>query len=314
MDGQRDIIVVGTSAGGVEALTVLMGGMPSDLPAAIFVVLHIGPTAPRVLPQILARASRLRFAMAEEGEPIEKGRVYIAPPDHHLLLSEDRVHLNRGPRENGHRPAVDTLFRSAANTFGERVVGVVLTGMRNCGTAGLMAVKRQGGVAIVQDPEDALFADMPRSARDHVDVDHCVPLAEIAPLLVTLSRDGQARARTPKATPEEQDEPESEFTCPGCGGNLRRNAKGDFVVYYCKVGHRYTPEAIADEQSIVQEDALWVALRTLEDSVAVARKLAARAQAQHQKHAVARYEEKIREAEARAELVRRALMKGENLA
>src|SRR5207244_2427388 len=164
----RDIIVVGASAGGVEALATLVRGLPADLPAAVFVVLHVPPHGTSVLPQILTRAGRLPAKHAVDGEAIQAGRIYVAPPDHHLLVKPGYVRVAHGPRENGHRPAVDALFRTAARTYGHRVAGVVLTGVLDDGTAGLIAVKLRGGAALVQHPDDALYDGMPRSALDNV--------------------------------------------------------------------------------------------------------------------------------------------------
>ena len=172
----HDMVVVGTSSGGVEALMELCGGLPEDLPAAVFVVVHFPEGAPSVLPSILNRAGPLKAVHPEDGDPIENGRIYVAPPGLHLLVERGRVRLVRGPRENLHRPAVDPLFRTAAVAYGPRAVGVVLTGARDDGTAGLLAIKRRGGVAVVQDPDDALFSGMPQSALEYVDVDYCLPL------------------------------------------------------------------------------------------------------------------------------------------
>src|SRR5262249_38675553 len=157
-------------------------GLPPDLPASLFVVLHLPASGRSVLPRILTSCGRLLAEHPEDGAPIEHGHIYVAPPDRHLLVESGRVRVPRGPRENGHRPAVDPLFRSAAGGYGPRVVGLVLSGALDDGTAGLLAVKRRGGVAIVQSPAEALFAGMPRSALDNVDVDHCLPVGEIAPL------------------------------------------------------------------------------------------------------------------------------------
>jgi len=185
----RDIVTVGASSGGVEALMRVIGGLPGDLPAAVFVVMHFPESAPSALPLILNRVGALEAVRAEDGEPIKSGRIYVAPPDLHLLVEKGRVRLTRGPKENRHRPAVNPLFRAAALAYGPRVTGVVLTGADNDGTAGLQAIKRRGGVAVVQDPEDALFPRMPESALEYADVDHCLPLGEIAPLLAQLARE-----------------------------------------------------------------------------------------------------------------------------
>ncbi|WP_437747791.1 chemotaxis protein CheB [Sorangium sp. So ce1504] len=308
---EHDIITIGASAGGVEALIVLLGGLPADLPASLFVVLHIPPTARSMLPEILERSTRLQVGAAVDGEPIERGRVYVAPADNHLVLEDGVVRVVHGARENGHRPAVDPLFRTAAEVYGDRVIGVVLSGMRDCGTAGLLDVKRRGRIAVVQDPEDALFSEMPQSALDNVPVDHCVPLARLPPLLMDLVHQkvggapAEARAGAGGAT---VDAIESDFTCPGCGGNLIRSDDGAMLHFRCKVGHRYSPEGLEDEQASSLDAALWIALRTIEDSAALARRMAARAAERNQPQLLAHFEEKVRVAEERGVLVRRALL------
>jgi two-component system chemotaxis response regulator CheB len=184
----RDIIVIGASAGGVQALSTLVKALPGDLPAAVFIVLHVPADLPSVLPEILAREANLRVAHAKHGEAIEHGRVYVAPPDHHLLLERDHTKLVHGPKENLHRPSIDALFRSAALWAGPRVNGVVLTGARDDGTLGMRTIKQRGGITIVQDPVEAPFASMPLSVIRNIAVDYSLPVQEIGPLLTELSR------------------------------------------------------------------------------------------------------------------------------
>jgi two-component system chemotaxis response regulator CheB len=174
----HDIIVIGASVGGVETLTQLVAHLPEDLPAAVFVVLHISPDAPSVLGRILSRSGPLPARAAQDDEPIQHGRIYVAPPDHHMLVKQGYVSVVRGPKENRPRPAIDPLFRSAAAAYRSRVIGVVLTGLLDDGTAGMLAVKRCGGTAIVQDPEEALYPDMPRSVLETMQVDYVIPVAE----------------------------------------------------------------------------------------------------------------------------------------
>src|SRR6266436_10126534 len=185
----HDIIVVGASAGGVKALVTVVRSLPKDLPATIFMVLHIPAEVPSVLPDILSRSGPLVAVHAVDGAAIEYGQIYVAPPDHHLLVERGKMRVVRGPRENRSRPAVDPLFRSAASAYGPRVVGVVLTGALDDGTAGLLAVKRRGGIAIVQDPNEALYPSMPLSALENVEVDYTLPLASIGPLLGRLAHE-----------------------------------------------------------------------------------------------------------------------------
>ena len=184
---RHDIIVIGASAGGVHALVTLTGFFPQKLSAAIFVVLHIPAKSRSILPDILSRAGPLKVVEAVDCMGIEYRCIYVVPPDHHLLIERGRVRVVRGPKENRHRPAVDPLFRSAAQVYGSRVVGVILTGALNDGTAGLLSVKRRGGIAVVQDPDEALFSSMPLSALANVEVDYRLPLSSIGPLLVNLA-------------------------------------------------------------------------------------------------------------------------------
>jgi len=179
----HDIIVIGASAGGVEALIALARQFPSDFPASVFIVLHIAPYPPSMLPDILNKAGVLPASHAVHGEPIERGHIYVAPSDSHMMLQAGSLRVVRGPKENGHRPAVDPLFRTAARFYHSRVIGVILTGALDCGTAGLMAVNSFGGLAVVQDPKEALCSEMPQSAIDHVKVDHVVPISGRAALL-----------------------------------------------------------------------------------------------------------------------------------
>jgi len=190
------IVVVGASYGGVEAMEQLFADLPATTPAAFFIVLHTGPY-PSEFPQILNRSSSLPAHHARRGELIRAGNIYVAPPDHHLLVRRSHLILSRGPRVNWARPAIDPLFRSAAKAYGSRVVGVILTGRLNDGTSGLYEIKRHGGITIVQDPGDALCPDMPASAFKHVAVDHCVPLAGVARVLFHVCKEIASRPKEP---------------------------------------------------------------------------------------------------------------------
>jgi two-component system chemotaxis response regulator CheB len=237
----RDIVVVGASAGGVEALKELVSRLPEDFPAAIFVVLHVAAATPSALPAILSRAGPLHAAVPEDGEPIVPRHIYVAPPDRHLLLQGDVVRVTLGPAENGHRPAVDPLFRSAARAAGPRVAAIVLSGVLDDGSAGLVAVKAAGGLAIVQDPAEALHAGMPTHAMDAVAVDHVLPVAEIALLLDRLAREPPPLPSGPagSAPLDEQDVlllgelpgerlagTSSSLSCPDCEGVLWQTDRG----------------------------------------------------------------------------------------
>ncbi len=182
------IVVIGASSGGFEALRTLAGGLPRDFPSPICVVIHTSADSPGVIHEIVGRATPLTTVSLHDSRTLEAGTMYFAAPDHHLLVEPDRVHATKGPKENRFRPAIDPLFRTAAQVFGPRAVGVILTGNLDDGTAGLATIKQLGGTAIVQDPRDALYPSMPQSALSHVNVDYCVPLADIAPLLIELTR------------------------------------------------------------------------------------------------------------------------------
>lgn len=184
----RDTIVIGASAGGVRALSKLVSDLPANLPAAVFIVLHIPSDAPSLLPAILSREAKLPVVHARNGEQIVKRKIYVAPPNHHLLIEGTHVKLVHGPKENLHRPSIDVLFRSAARWGGPRVIGVVLTGALDDGATGMRLIKQRGGMAIVQDPFEAPFPSMPMSVLKTVKVDYSLPLTAIAPLLNELSK------------------------------------------------------------------------------------------------------------------------------
>ena len=280
MMANHDIIVVGASMGGIKALSTLVAQLPADLPAAIFVVQHVSPESPSMLPHILQRAGALPAKAAEHGERIEQGCIYVAPPNHHLLVMEGHVHLSRGPRENRTRPAVDPLFRSAAVAYGARVVGVILSGYLDDGTAGLLAVKRCGGVAVVQEPSDAAYPDMPQSAIDNVDVDHSLPLAQMGQLLAQLARQpaGESppvpeairhevaisQSATSSMNLEEKMGELAPIVCPECGGSLWQ-IDDQVPRYRCHVGHAYTLRSLLAGQDEALEQALWAALRALQE-------------------------------------------------
>ena len=290
----RDIIVIGASAGGVEALTGLVTALPGGLSAAVFVTVHIPPYAVSSLPEILSRAGTLPAAHALDGEPVQNGRIYIAPPNHHLLLQDGAVHLSLGPRVNHTRPAVDPLFMSAAQVYGPRVIGIVLSGMLDDGTAGLQEVKAQGGVALIQDPQEALFRSMPQSALEHTAVDYILPVSEMGAVLRRLN-EGQAppkqegyHAMTEETPPAEETVEEdivaqeqgdrngmlTVYTCPECGGSLWQVNAGSLVRFRCHTGHVLSGPTLFAEQSENIEKSLWYAFRSLRDKARLARQLA----------------------------------------
>ena len=322
----RDIVVVGASAGGVEALSTLVGQLPEDFPASVLVVLHLAAGHRSVLPDILTRAGKLPAVHPFDGEPLKRGRIYVAPADRHLVVEDGRVRLLHGPRENNHRPAVDTLFRSAAQAYGPRVVGVVLTGALDCGTAGLMAIKQRGGLAVVQEPREAFCPDMPRSALEFVKVDHCVRLVEMGALLgrlvstqVELKEAPPPSARLKeevqamtggehvKEDPKAVGEP-SLYSCPDCGGVLFEMDEKGWLHYRCRVGHGYTAKALSVQQQTALDGALWAAFRALQESASLARRMARNARERNHTLTAQRYEERAKATEEQAELVRQSAL------
>jgi two-component system chemotaxis response regulator CheB len=274
----HDIIVIGASAGGVQALRRVVAGLEGDLPAAVFVVVHTSPTSKSFLPRVLGRSGPMPCGPARDGEPIRRGRIYVAPPDRHLLVMKKQVRLTQGPRENLNRPAVDPLFRTAARHHGPRVVGVVLTGTLGDGSAGLAAVKARGGVAIVQDPSEALFPDMPLNALREVRVDHCLGLEAISAMLKRLARRPVARRpRVPKALQPGSDPRRNGtaagLSCPECMGPIWVSDTNGVPLFQCQVGHAFNISNFESGQKELVERALWTAVSALQDKAALARRL-----------------------------------------
>jgi len=290
----RDIVVIGTSAGGLEALRLLAAELPGSFPASLFIVLHTSPNSPGVLASILERAGPLPAVCVNSTEVIRPGCIYVPAPDHHLLVQNGIARATRGPRENRFRPAIDPLFRSAAQSYGPRVIGVILTGGLDDGTAGLAAVKKLGGTAVVQDPKDAMFPSMPESALKHVEVDHCVSLPEMPSLLARLTQE-PAQEKGAYAVPEnirievdiaKEDnaleagimklgEP-SIYACPECHGVLLK-IKSEGAAqprFRCHTGHAYSIESLLSEMQEKTEQSLWSAIRAIEEHVLLLRHLA----------------------------------------
>lgn len=322
------VIVVGASAGGVEALSQLVSKLPRDLPAAVLVVLHIPANAVSMMPGILRRAGNLPAVHAATREPLREGMIYIAPPDRHMLIRKGSVVTTFGPRENGHRPAVDPLFRSAAESYGREVIGVLLTGNLDDGTAGLGAIKEAGGLAIVQDPDDSMYPGMPASAIENVKVDQVLPLDEIAPALLQLLGSAPPAAPVRRETEgmieleirkaemdpsigidEEVGKP-SGYTCPECSGGLWEIDEGSLVRYRCRVGHAYSADSLVAAYGDSVEATLWAALRSLEENAAFAERLARRAESMGQTIALDRFKAQAQRAKEHARTLRNILAAG----
>ncbi|AFZ68615.1 chemotaxis protein CheB [Deinococcus peraridilitoris] len=317
------LIVVGASAGGLEPLQELLANLPPNFPAAVFVVLHLAPHAPSRLAEILDRAGPLPALHPTDGEHIRAGRVYVARPDHHLLIEGEQVGMKRGPKENRFRPSVDALFRSAAYTGGVDVIGVVLSGVLDDGTSGLWTIKRLGGLALVQDPAEAQFGAMPEAALQHVEVDEVAPARELAGvlshLLCTRAESSSARGAEVVMNEEERQRLEMEvqlaegkharwlelfsfaepssYACPECHGVLHRFQEGSLTRFRCHTGHAYTLNALLSEMTGAISEQLFQALRATNESVLLLGQLARQAREQHDAQRVSWLQSKSREIE-----------------
>jgi two-component system chemotaxis response regulator CheB len=313
----RDLVAVGASAGGVEALKALVAGLPGDYPGALLLVLHVPRSAPSALPTILNRSGPLPAGIARDGEELLGGRIYVAAADRHLLLLDGHLRLSRGPAENGHRPAVDPLFRSVARCAGRRAIGVVLSGSRDDGAAGLAAIAGAGGVTVVQDPSDALSPWMPRAALDRVVPDHVAAAADLGPLLAEITAavlpPGPSAIADPALDAEvavagllpfatDQFAPPAGYGCPDCGGSLFLLEDRPIPRFRCRVGHAWSPASLLDEQTAVLEGALWTALRSLEEKAALSKRMAAGRPA-----AAERFRSMAEDAEAAGATIRRLI-------
>ncbi|MGK3207126.1 chemotaxis protein CheB [Amycolatopsis sp. MEPSY49] len=320
---RRDVVVAGASAGGVEALRALVRSLPADFPATLLVTMHLAPGSRSALPMILDRAGPVPAMAATHGAPLRPGRIYVAPPDHHLLVDGDSVILTKGPTESRHRPAINAMFRSAAVTAGPRVVGVVLSGALDDGALGLRSIVDRGGAAVVQDPADALYAGMPESALALVDAECVLPAGELGPALDKIVRVPVDGADVPPPSPALLIEdriardgvrlgsvapdaalPPSGFTCPDCQGALMEvDAAGQ---YRCRIGHAWSAEALLGAHDTELQRALWMALRTLDEKAALAERLRKDSERRHGMLAD-RYAGTAKECAAAAETLRRFL-------
>ncbi len=318
----RDIVVIGASAGGVEAISHLLERLTSDFPGSLFVVLHIAPNAPSALAQILDRSTELHAITAEDGKPIEHGRVYVAPPNRHLLVSAGHVHLDGGPREHGHRPAIDPLFRTAAEFYGPRAVGVLLSGNLDDGVVGLACLKRRGGVSLVQSPDEALFPSLPQAAAEIVSPDAVLPVRELAVQLERLARvplDDQPLSRESaegSGQPPDGDNPHArrdrsgpQLTCPECGGALVEEVQeGEPIHFRCPLGHAFAEHSLVALQGDALESALWESIRRLEERANLLGRLGDQMRSRGSHVDAMAYAQKAQDSLIRARLIRRAVL------
>jgi two-component system chemotaxis response regulator CheB len=319
----RDIIVIGASMGGIEALSSLVRQLPADLPASVLIVQHTWPESPGYLAQIISRNAALPAVTAANGMRAERGRIYVAPPNRHLLLTADGICVTFGPRENRSRPAIDPLFRTAAVNFGSRVIGVVLTGLLGDGVAGLLGIQRCGGVCVVQAPSDAAHPEMPTRALAAVPNAHQVAIDQIGSLLTRLSREEappsppvpnalRLEAQLTERAMETEDWNQipgtpTRFTCPECRGAIQETREEGLVRFRCRVGHAYSGEDLVSEKAKAVEDVLWVALQTLEERAQMLEAMADGARVRGPSQPTGGYADRAREARRQAERLRAVL-------
>jgi len=328
----NQIVVIGASAGGIEALRTLVAALPADFPAPICIVVHTAPQSPAVLGEILSRAGPLAATNASDGERLRPSHIYVAPPDWHLVVEPGTVRVTKGPKENLFRPAIDPLFRSAAQVYGPGVIGVILTGQLDDGTAGLLTVKQLGGTAIVEDQADALYPGMPSSAVAHVKVDHVVALAEVAPLLVELTAEPAetgpespvpthvdvevkiAMEHNPIDAGLERIGQPSPFACPECHGVLLQLKEGSYTRFRCHTGHAYSVESLLAAISEQIEDSLWIAIRALEEGQLLLTRLSDHLKASDNSTGAGRLQARADEARQQSDAIRKLVVRREPLA
>lgn len=319
----RRVIAVGGSAGALQPLGEILGGLPADLPAAVVVVLHRAPVASSQTAGIVARRTALEVREAADGEALQNGVVYVAPVDRHLLVSRERLRVVRGPRENRSRPAIDPTFRTAARAFGADATAVLLSGMQSDGSYGLAVIQARGGRVVVQDPADAAYPDILLNALGKVTADHVLPARGIAPLLMSLLSQPRQPLAAPRLDPADDplergprplDDPPagrlSPISCPECGGALWEAAQGNVIQYRCHVGHAFTEDVLAATRGEGVEEALWAALRALDDEAELLRRMARRAGELGNAEEAERQDENAADAERQAATLYALLMGG----
>jgi two-component system, chemotaxis family, protein-glutamate methylesterase/glutaminase len=323
---RRNIIVVGASAGGSEALSKLCSTLPSDFKAAVFVVWHLGKMSEGYLPKILEKNSNLPVKNAEDDEEFKNGNIYIAPPDRHLIIQETKIRTTKGPKENRFRPSVDPLFRSAAYYFTNRVIGIILSGTLNDGTAGLWAIKDNGGISIVQNPLEAQFSGMPEDAIKNVEVDFVLPVNEIGRLLPELIKEEVTEEDSKPAVPfsievEMAQEKKNgidamkkigeltSYTCPECHGTLWKILEGKLLRFRCHTGHAYTAEYLLEHLEETLEDYMWNIKRGMSERINLLEQLTDKNSGHSKKQET--YEKRIKDAAEKIKIIDNLINTGE---
>ena len=303
---RKDIILMGASAGGISVLQKILPSLPWDFPGSIFVVVHTTEDSPRLVPEILNRHSKLPVLYAVHNAPILPSRVYVAPGGtRHMLLDRGKVRLEPGPRENRNRPSIDALFRSASVAYGPRAVGVVLSGNLDDGSAGLAEIKRRGGVAIVQDPEEADAPSMPASAIESSEVDFVLKAEDIGPKLIEISlAEAAEKIQIIPNGSQKMEATGQTYVCPECGGVLQETEEADMLRFRCRVGHVYSPESLMADQNLATERALWAAIRSLEEQAEFSERLANSSRLKKRSRLASRFGEKAKASRDDATLLR----------
>lgn len=327
-ENYRNIVVIGASAGGVEAIGQLVRNIPADARMAVFVVQHIPAYSKSNLDRVIGTYTERRVKKAEDGETIEADTIYVARADRHLLLEEGKVIVSKGPRENRFRPAVDTLFRSAAYAYSSRVIGVILSGALNDGTSGMWSIKRAGGTTVVQDPEEAMFPDMPLGVMQYTEVDHTLPAQEIGALLGKIARTPIHASESPAGLTEdkllsieieiakgrnglnmgilEQGTP-SPLACPECHGALTQFNEGNLLRYRCHTGHAHTAESLLASIKDNVEKSMWEVMRGMEESHILLQRMAEIMSATGKRDTALAFAEEARIIQQRATEVQRVI-------
>jgi len=308
---RRDIVVIGASAGGIGVLQTILASLPWDLPASIFIVVHTSEDNPGLLPGILNRSSKLPVLYGVHNAPILPARVYVAPPgQRHLLLERGKLRLEPGPRENRNRPSIDVLFRSASHAYGAHVIGVVLSGNLDDGSAGISDIKCRGGMAMVQDPDEADAPSMPLSAIESTEVDFVLPAQQIGPKLVEFVGTEAGEKVQAISSGNENMEPTGQvYPCPECGGVLQETAEGEMLRFRCRVGHIYSPESLMADQNLATERALWAAIRSLEEQAEFSERLEKSSRQKERARLARRFGEKAKSSRDDAAVLRNLLEK-----
>ena len=332
----RNLIVIGGSAGGVEALLTLAPQLPADIDAALCVVVHFPAESPSLLPQLLDRRTKLVVEQAVQGATLETGHIYVAPPDWHLLIDDHTCQLSHGPREHGYRPSIDALFRTAAESYGRGVIGVVLSGGLDDGSAGIRHIRLLGGRCVVQDPKDAPFPSMPTNAMAHVSVDRSVPIVEMGSVLTELISELNSectQSTEPAAVvPAGESDPLSEsmldppdpadeievqpmdqrliLRCPECGGVLQETQGDGLPAFRCRVGHNFSLLTLLEAQGMALEQELWSAFNGLLERMDLCRRLISDARELHEHDLEQEFATKAADAKTAADLLRDFLLRG----